>query len=335
MLSHHHQSDAMKERFPNFEHSYETVIHKNVPDNYNLAMAIPVGRKSFAWFTFGEQKDALYILNLDKDRKIVKTTQMGSGFTHPLSIGTILYGIVLPDTNVFIIEDIYMYQGIPMSALTVGEKLHYIHELLSGSIPGKMKFVLPKLWYGAQFDLDALHNMTFPYQVHHIQFRSLVNIVPYLNYSMARRPTVDKPNNVITETVNVVEYTPVTFDFHKPQYRQTTVFHVMADMKFDIYHLFAKNNEGTVTYYNTAFIPNYKTSVMMNGIFRNIKENRNIDYIEESEDEDDFENIREDRFVDLQKVVYMECMFNNKFKRWTPMRIVDKNRWVHISKLTR
>ena len=74
----------------------------------------------------------------------------------------------------------------------------------------------------------------------------------------------------------------------------------------------------------------------MNTLFRNIKENENLDYIEESEDEEEFENIREDRFVDLQKIVYMECVFNYKFKRWTPVRVLnDRNRVVHISKLVR
>jgi hypothetical protein len=39
----------------------------------------------------------------------------------------------------------------------------------------------------------------------------------------------------------------------------------------------------------------------MNQLFRNIKENKNLDYIEESDDEADFEDVREDRFVDLKK----------------------------------
>jgi hypothetical protein len=59
----------------------------------------------------------------------------------------------------------------------------------------------------------------------------------------------------------------------------------------------------------------------MNSLFRNIKENQNIDYIEESEDEEEFENIYEDKFVDLDKVLLIECTFNWKFKRWIPKRV--------------
>lgn len=50
-----------------------------------------------------------------------------------------------------------------------------------------------------------------------------------------------------------------------------------------------------------AAIPDYKTSVFMNALFRNIKENRSLDALEESDDEDEFENTNIDKFVDLTK----------------------------------
>ena len=74
----------------------------------------------------------------------------------------------------------------------------------------------------------------------------------------------------------------------------------------------------------------------MNQHFRNIKENKNLDYIEESDDEADFEDVREDRFVDLKKTLNMECIFNNKFKRWVPMKVITGHcKVVHISQLIR
>ena len=44
----------------------------------------------------------------------------------------------------------------------------------------------------------------------------------------------------------------------------------------------------------------------MNSLFRIIKENKNLDALEESDDEDEFENINEDKFVFLNKK-YMCC----------------------------
>jgi hypothetical protein len=69
-----------------------------------------------------------------------------------------------------------------------------------------------------------------------------------------------------------------------------------------------------------AHIPNYKTSVMMNSIFRNIKENRNLDALEESDDEDEISDPGK-KLVDLDKCVKMECAFNLRFKRWHPIAV--------------
>jgi hypothetical protein len=71
-----------------------------------------------------------------------------------------------------------------------------------------------------------------------------------------------------------------------------------------------------------ASIPDYKTSVMMNALFRNIKENRSLDALEESDDDDEFENTNIDKFVDLTKKIKMKCVFNHRFKKWTPIECV-------------
>ena len=53
--------------------------------------------------------------------------------------------------------------------------------------------------------------------------------------------------------------------------------------------------------------------------FRNIKENNNLDALEESDDEEEFENEKEDRFVFLEKEYKFKCVYNYKFKKWTPI----------------
>ena len=61
----------------------------------------------------------------------------------------------------------------------------------------------------------------------------------------------------------------------------------------------------------------------MNNLFRNIKENSNLDAIEESDDE--FENDKLDKFVYLDKEYNMVCTFNSKFKKWTPICLAQKS----------
>lgn len=97
------------------------------------------------------------------------------------------------------------------------------------------------------------------------------------------------------------------------------VFSIKPDLQNDIYHLLDPANKTLV---GTAYIPDYKTSVMMNQIFRNIKENANLDSLEESDSEDEFESDRVDKFVYLDREYTMTCAYNHKFKKWVPLRVI-------------
>ena len=88
--------------------------------------------------------------------------------------------------------------------------------------------------------------------------------------------------------------------------------------------MYVKNN-AKIEKHNYAYIPNYKTSIFMNSLFRNIRENKNLDYIEESEDEETFENIELDKFVDLNKKIKMKCIYVHKMKLWKPIEISKEN----------
>jgi hypothetical protein len=47
-----------------------------------------------------------------------------------------------------------------------------------------------------------------------------------------------------------------------------------------------------------------------------------LDSLEESDEEDEFENIQIDKFVDLNKIIKMRCIFNYKFKKWVPISVI-------------
>jgi hypothetical protein len=116
------------------------------------------------------------------------------------------------------------------------------------------------------------------------------------------------------------------------------IFIVIANSQYDIYNLFVSSLDKKPIYYDVAYIPNYKNSVYMNSLFRNIKENKNLDLIEESDDEEDFEDIRDDKYVDFEKTILMECVFHSKFKKWVPIKVFsfecdDINAVVCIDKL--
>jgi hypothetical protein len=290
---------------------------------------------------------------------------------------------------VFIVEDVNFYKGFPTKPLCFGEKIGFLKECFERFIVQQFDepsdttttttpthfviFALPTMWMvdskATNTRLDCLPervSKTIGYTTHHIQYRSLYKISPYLNVYMNTYPSQTQTqqqsppisNSISQPTLPIVHIQqPITanfislatppvntlrtipdkphyMDFGKPQYRYPAVFQVCADHQYDIYHLYAYGRNKEPVYYNVAYIPNYRTSVFMNSLFRNIRENTNLDYIEESDDESDFEDVREDKYVDLQKVLYMECVFQSKFKKWIPIRVVEvRDRVVHISKL--
>ena len=293
-------------------------------------------------------------MDLNKEKKITKCTQLDNlvDFKTQLSLGTILYGsIVLDETSKkqwFVIEDLMIYKGISMKKTLLNEKLLFLADFMKTAPHNKIQgkdfvFILPMIW---EVNIESELPMQIPdyinkiigYNAHHIQYRTKNCIKPYLNVLLTRKiiQGTNTNNKTIKTSTHKFETIRINMDFNKPQYKYPAVFQVTADIQFDIYHLFAFGKNNIPVYYNVAYVPNYKSSVFLNGLFRNIRENKNLDYIEESDDEEDFQNMNEDKYVDINKVVLLECVFNHKFKRWTPIKVVDKyTKVVHLNKLVR
>jgi hypothetical protein len=348
-LPQHHIHDLMK-RFPSFELSYETISHKKVSPSYNLCLAIPQGKKCYVWFTFHGDKDVCILFDMNREKKITRATIIDIEFKNRLELGTVLYGSLIDEdkpTKFFVIEDIFFYKGISTKKSNQEDKLNIIRDFMENITPKPSDYILvfsiPVLWtienkedFECPAGIPDKMKDRLGYQVHHIQYRCLNEIKPYLNVFINKK--LNFTNAVVQdskkEKLPVFDTIDIKYDYSKPQYKYPTVFQVTADIQFDIYHLFCYGANNKQVYYGIAGIPNYKTSVFMNGLFRNIKENLNLDAIEESDDEEEFEDMTEDKYVDIQKVLLMECTFHHKFKKWVPLRVVDNSfKVIHISKL--
>jgi hypothetical protein len=142
-----------------------------------------------------------------------------------------------------------------------------------------------------------------PYKVDQIQFR-------YFNSKKILAVKYYKPNSKNTPEKN--------------NKMQKAIFKVSPQIQTDIYNLFVYN-DGKEEFFSIAFIPDYNTSVLMNKLFRNIKENINLDALEESDDEAEFENEKEDKYVFLDRSFKMNCQYNHKFKKWVPVSLAPKD----------
>jgi len=357
-------------RFPSFEHSYETTPHKNIRECYNVCLAIPQSKKFYAWFTFYENRNVCFIVELTREKKVgtirLSAVQM---VDERLCLGTLVYGSLIPASKddpslqYFLIEDIFYYKGVPLSKSKFSEKLGYIqrilekdvlsiHEQVNNEAAISIVFRLPVIWSvlvsrdttGSNQDIELFSipdpaKALITYNIHHIQYRSLNTIAPFLNVvSHGPKPPpksmVSNGNaEAVRKSIPIIE-TKYAGNFHKSQYDMRTVFSVKADIQYDMYRLYAYQSPKNMVYCDLAYIPNCKTSVFMNSLFRNIKENSNLDFIEESDDEEDFQDMRYDKYVDLEKTVNIECVFSRKFRRWIPVQVARPGMpIVHISKL--
>lgn len=302
--------------------SYEIIAHKKVNEP-DIVMAIPEGKRCLSWFTSYNSDNVCFLLELDDNNSIYRVKQLDVGFMDSLSLGlgTVFYGTLFFPNNIrnscFCIEDIYYYKGKYYNQHPFNIKLHtmaniFKNEIIQMALNNQYTlFGLPLLGDSIDNLLHCISATPLPYKVSTIKYRFVSNSlqtrkIVTMDYEVCQQSHQQSKINVFSKSTN--EY---------KGFIKEAVFKVIPDVEPDIYHLFAWKDNASV-YYDVAFIPDYKTSVMMNKLFRNIKENDNLDTVEESDDEEEFQNISHDKYVYLDREYNIRCILNAKFKRWVP-----------------
>jgi hypothetical protein len=296
--------------FPKFELSYETMMHNKVHDS-DIILAIPDGPKFYAWFTVHKDENVCYILNPDNKSKSIQIAITSFNDNLVYGSGTIFYGTIFKynDVSCFCIEDIYYHKGVCIAEYSYLKKLQIVKKCLQNDL-----------------SLNALTNKftIFGLPIMNTNFNALLRDIDFLPYK------IDKVQYRFINSRKILfvkYYKPrVNNDLQGEQIKGKgpVVFKVTPQIQTDIYNLFVFN-QGIEEFYSVAFIPDLKTSVLMNKLFRNIKENQNLDALEESDDEEEFENEREDKFVFLDRSFKMNCQYNYKFKKWVPVSLAAKD----------
>ena len=285
-------------QFPNIKLSYVKTIHKKVY-SANVYYLIPKGRKYFVWFKHFKNRDVCLFLEITRDNRIKEITIKNCCFKSELCFkqGTILYGTLFKknNNNFFSIEDIYYYKNINLTEKYLQIKLENINDLFSNNIKqiniSNNDVILGLPIMSTSRDAISKFLETPPYPLYCLQHRYNNNSNTYVNEK-------------------IINY--------------SKIFLVKADITSDIYNLYLKDKYNRNIFYKNALIPNYKTSVFMNTIFRNIRENRNLDLLEESDDEDEFQDIKEDKYI-INPGEVMICDYNLKYKLWVPREITTLN----------
>ena len=306
---------AIIKNFPKIELSYETIVHKKVY-NADMVLAIPEGKKCFAWFTTYKDQNVCFLLETRNNKEIINVTICNVSFHDILSCGTILSGTLFKynDISCFSMEDIHCFKGELIDKVnnTFLDKLNILHYIFKKYISQKLIFYSKK---NVIFGLPIFCKKN--------EFNSLLNDVETLPYKI-KTFQFHYLNNT-TKKIFVMNYYKPGSQYHLGDNKQikNAIFKITPDIQNDIYYLHIFNN-GLYEHYDIAYIPDYKTSVLMNKLFRNIKENTNLDLLEESDDEEEFENNNLHKFVFLDKTYNIHCVYNIKFRKWVPISVAHK-----------
>lgn len=284
-------NDIIK-RFPLFKLSYDKIINKKV--YANIYQAIPYGKKYYVWFTYYKTENICLLLEIDKTRiNILNWKSVSACYSEELCYNTILYGTYVKN-KIFVIEDIYYYKNKCLNDMTYYNKFNLLEFMLTNELSNANYTSKSMIW-------------TIPLSCR--SYNELIKEIDKLNYSIYNIAFI---NNNKYNYRYILKYKNLECN--------AKVFKIKADLQNDIYNLYCLT---TNKFYDVAYIPTYKLSMYMNSLFRNIKENNDLDLLEESDDEETFENISPDKYVDLHKEIKFSCIYNKQFNKWVPNKMVS------------
>ena len=295
MLRKEMQNSVLR-RFPEIKLSYNKNINRKVYADYY--MLIPKGQKALLWFTYLHKKNCCFLLKLDYKGNIRGVEKYAMCFNTDVSYGTIVYGtfIKLGKRCIFCCEDLHYYFGQNIVLIFFFVFLFVFKDLFMMDISQKT--------YGSHFITPILAYMS-------TDFNEVIRSINSLPYQIYGIKYMRKKNLLGIEKI-------------KQEHVKIAYLNITASLNQDIYNLHCIDNNNIELHCGIAYISSYKKSVFMNKLFRTIRENENLDLLEESDDDEDFENINENKYVDLEKKLTFKCVYNEKFKRWEPDELIDK-----------
>jgi|UniRef100_A0A6C0DYN0 hypothetical protein len=312
-------SKNIMHRFPNKLYSNSFNI-PNLIDNADYYVLKPKGIKSYLWFTYYKKDLLCLLIFMNKHSNIMDETNefyyyninydKRLCYNNVLLNGTYFYKIIKKTVkHYFILDNVLNYNYFNLDKFTINEHNDFTYKL------NLYKLILPflintnyKIYLGIILDnYSAIfkHIYKLDYKLYSI---ACYNKKKYLG------------NFIVSNSSNNLE---------KPA---PANFRVYACINQDIYKLYVLENNKEV-FYDYALIDSYKTSVFMNNLFRTIKENSNLDLLEESDCEEEFENIDLSKYVNLEKSYIIECIYNKKFKKWIPINLANNNNIININKI--
>ena len=284
---------------PPFELSYALERHRKVaPDVFMVA---PRGERVLVWFCSAEGEDACYLFRLDRHGRPCTHAREQACFSHSLCAGTLLYGVLQSaaegEGRRVVCEDVLWAKGERVERQPLNRKIGVLEEVFCRGL--------------ARPPSDRYLDIALPIWTESLELATRIAAQsPYpcrgvFGYSL-RLPGL--------RPLELESRAPVA----APRALDRAVLVAQAASGPDAYVLSAQGPDALVPI-GRASIPSLKASVMMNGLLRKIKENSNLDLLEESDSDGEFEDVSEGRHVHRERRVIMRCAYNGRHGAWEPV----------------
>jgi len=335
------EKNRLIERLPEMELSYDTILHKKV--HANVFVIIPKGKKTLLWFTYWNAQNVCFALTLNERGNIVDLSNYPVCFDKELSLSTLLYGTLFEVDGLkhFTCENIYYYKGYFTGNYNFSKKISLFRELFTHFIKqvaytnNFLIIGLPVMKSDFQEAMNCIAEL--PYQAYGIQMYLLYKTNNSEGIYIIKQAPIIEAVFIVKATLQNDIYELHTGGSAQPLHLPPPPYDKHACKEGGSNSL--RGSGGSAPYdkhgesnslrgsggsapYGIAMIPSLKSSIMMNSLFRTIKENANLDLLEESDDDEEFENRSESKFVDLDKSYMMKCVFLKRFRKWQPLEVI-------------
>lgn len=309
------QKQQVLRQFPDtLELYYGSFVHDKVQTyKCNMYQLIPKGKKHILWFRSYKNGVQCYVMEVERKnqrnrhnyknmQKRTQKTSIGDVYVYNCCFdqylatgkhGTMCYGTLIHVNGnpYFCIENMMYYKNTSVYKQSWNEKLRYYKNICESIKP--IQNTKKDLCIGIPIMNRSRTSL-----------EEIAQSVPYDIYCIEGMPS---------ETNRVYKFKCTV------ERAINGIFMIKPTITSDIYDVYCESK-----HLGTAYVPSYKQSVYLNSYFRTIKENTDLDLLEESDDEEEFENVAFDKFVDLDKELPFECMYHSKFKAWVPVKcLVD------------
>jgi hypothetical protein len=341
----------------------QSQISKNKNEIY---VAIPCGKKAHLWFSNDGNENGCFLINhqalklskplitsdpkRDQHENEIQKISIGycvedSTYFH----GTLISGtLVYPpnsrqqgENEYFVADDLLYHKGLSLTKFSFCERLEYLVSFMKKNTASHP--------VSNQYDLDGKQikqkkcnlvlaymrgknekTVTPRYVVHHWQSRVFDECQPY-QYLRAE-PQTPPPTQPQTQNRPPPPTQPQTQNHRSSSsiYNEKVIFKVVPENNWDVYSLYATDENQREVLYGNAGIFSYETSQMLNHHFTK-KFPKTLDEIEESDDDEERETKTETKIktktetrTEIENL--FECVFSAKFRKWVPISPTTTNK---------